>query len=132
MINYNIWDGVGSIVKEFELCENYEKFILTTKNYFCELNWIIKTLNEADDNIVRSIGYIEEIRSLNEGVQDSIIDLLRCADRSVRQYSVPINKFLDDVENMLLNDEISIDMVIFTSFKNLVIIDDQNNLYILK
>lgn len=132
MINYNIWDGVGSIVKEFELCENYEKFILTTKNYFCELNWLIKTLNEADDNIVRSIGYIEEIRSLNEGVQDSIIDLLRCADRSVRQYSVPINKFLDDVENMLLNDEISIDMVIFTSFKNLVINDDQNNLHILK
>lgn len=132
MINYNIWDGVGSIVKEFELCENYEKFILTTKNYFCELNWIIKTLNEADDNIVRSIGYIEEIRSLNEGVQDSIIDLLRCADRSVRQYSIPINKFLDDVENMLLNDEISIDMVIFTSFKNLVINDDQNNLHILK
>lgn len=132
MINYNIWDGVGSIVREFELCENYEKFILTTKKYFCELNWIIKTLNEADDNIVRSIGYIEEIRSLNEGVQDSIIDLLRCADRSVRQYSVPINKFLDDVENMLLNDEILIDMVIFTSFKNLVINDDQNNLYILK
>lgn len=132
MIDYDIWKNTGTIVKEIELHENYEIFIHETVKYFRDFNWIIKLLNETDSDTIRSIGYFEEISNLNEGIEDNIIDLLRCADRAVRQYCVPINKFLDDVERILLNDDISIDMVIFTSFKNLVVKDGNKSMYRLK
>lgn len=132
MNDCHIWDNAGSLVREIEMHENYETFIINAANYFRELDWIIKTLSEADKEKIKSIGYFSEINSLNEGVADILLDLLRYADRAVFQYLVPTHKFLDEVECLLLNNTNPIDIELFSCYKGVVMGGIKKNMNLIK
>lgn len=132
MNDCHIWDNAGSLVREIEMHEKYETFIIKTVNYFKELDWIIETLNEADKEKIKSIGYFSEMKSLNEGVADILLDLLRYADRAVFQYLVPTHKFLDDIECLLLNDTNPINIEVFVCYKGVIMGDAKKNMNLIK
>ncbi|WP_303871922.1 hypothetical protein [Acetobacterium wieringae] len=115
MNNYRIWDN--------EIHEKYETFIGDAVDYFINLDSIIKNLNDAENEKIKTIDYFSEMHTLNEGVADILLNLLRYADRAVFQYLVPTHKFLDDIESKLRNESCSINMDVFICYKSVVMGD---------